>query len=111
RSFYPDALETAGRAEGLPFQTSVHSDMRILEEEEEEEEMKRGKYHQSLQLLKPFRTTHKNQHPIDNAGLFSFMTLNWLSPLGWKAYKKSSLEMSDIWGLSCHEASETNCRR
>ncbi|MGH0120794.1 UNVERIFIED_CONTAM: hypothetical protein FKN15_065130 [Acipenser sinensis] len=59
RSFYPDALETAGRAEGLPFQTSVHSDMRILEEEEEEEEMKRGKYHQSLQLLKPFRTTHK----------------------------------------------------
>ncbi|MGH0138977.1 UNVERIFIED_CONTAM: hypothetical protein FKN15_000218 [Acipenser sinensis] len=85
--------------------------MRILEEEEEEEEMKRGKYHQSLQLLKPFRTTHKNQHPIDNAGLFSFMTLNWLSPLGWKAYKKSSLEMSDIWGLSCHEASETNCRR
>ncbi|KAK6473650.1 multidrug resistance-associated protein 5-like isoform X1 [Huso huso] len=111
RSFYPDALETASRAEGLPFQTSVHSDMRILEEEEEEEEMKRGKYHQSLQLLKPFRTTHKDQHPIDNAGLFSFMTLNWLSPLGWKAYKKSSLEMSDIWGLSCHEASETNCRR
>uniref|UniRef100_A0A8B9JU16 ATP-binding cassette sub-family C member 5 n=1 Tax=Astyanax mexicanus TaxID=7994 RepID=A0A8B9JU16_ASTMX len=50
-------------------------------------------------------------HPVDNAGLFSFMTLQWLSPLAWKAHKASSLSLEDVWGLSCHEASDTNCHR
>uniref|UniRef100_A0A665WA58 ATP-binding cassette sub-family C member 5 n=1 Tax=Echeneis naucrates TaxID=173247 RepID=A0A665WA58_ECHNA len=52
-----------------------------------------------------------HQHPVDNAGLFSFMTLHWLSPLALKAYKASSLSIDDVWGLSCHEASEINCQR
>lgn len=39
------------------------------------------------------------------------MTLHWLSPLALKAYKASSLSIDDVWGLSCHEASETNCQR
>uniref|UniRef100_A0A8C7XM79 ATP-binding cassette sub-family C member 5 n=1 Tax=Oryzias sinensis TaxID=183150 RepID=A0A8C7XM79_9TELE len=51
------------------------------------------------------------QHPVDNAGLFSFMTLHWLSPLAGKAYKASSLSVDDVWGLSCHEASTVNCQR
>ncbi|XP_013859205.1 multidrug resistance-associated protein 5 [Austrofundulus limnaeus] len=72
---------------------------------------RRGRYRKSLQLLKPFRITHKHQHPVDNAGLFSFMTLHWLSPLALKAYKESSLSMDDVWGLSCHEASTVNCQR
>uniref|UniRef100_A0A8C7XPK9 ATP-binding cassette sub-family C member 5 n=1 Tax=Oryzias sinensis TaxID=183150 RepID=A0A8C7XPK9_9TELE len=53
----------------------------------------------------------KHQHPVDNAGLFSFMTLHWLSPLAGKAYKASSLSVDDVWGLSCHEASTVNCQR
>uniref|UniRef100_A0A9J8BBY1 Si:ch211-221f10.2 n=1 Tax=Cyprinus carpio carpio TaxID=630221 RepID=A0A9J8BBY1_CYPCA len=42
---------------------------------------------------------------------FSFMTLQWLSPLAWRAHKESCLKIEDVWGLSCHEASETNCQR
>ncbi|XP_077434312.1 ATP-binding cassette sub-family C member 5 [Vanacampus margaritifer] len=109
---FPDALEAAGRMEGLP--------MASLQPEEDEEEAevfvergpkKRGRYRKSIQLLKPFRITQKHQHPVDNAGLFSFMTLHWLSPLAVRAYKTSSLSINDVWGLSCHEASEVNCQR
>uniref|UniRef100_A0A8C1T3K2 ATP-binding cassette sub-family C member 5 n=1 Tax=Cyprinus carpio TaxID=7962 RepID=A0A8C1T3K2_CYPCA len=53
----------------------------------------------------------QHQHPVDNAGFFSFMTLQWLSPLAWRAHKESCLKIEDVWGLSCHEASETNCQR
>lgn len=53
----------------------------------------------------------RHQHPVDNAGFFSFLTLHWLSPLALKAYKASSLSVDDVWGLSCHEASEINCQR
>ncbi|KAI4897311.1 hypothetical protein NFI96_034019, partial [Prochilodus magdalenae] len=113
---YPDALEAAGRIEGLPM--SCPETLPDPEEEEEEEEAKLGhepkrrhRYRPSLQLLKPFRITNKHQHPVDNAGLFSFMTLQWLSPLAWKSYRASNLSMEDVWGLSCHEASDTNCHR
>ncbi|XP_010737268.3 multidrug resistance-associated protein 5 [Larimichthys crocea] len=112
---FPDALEAAGRVEGLPL--SSPQPLPELEEEEVEASVetrgpkRRGRYRQSLQLLKPFRITHKHQHPVDNAGLFSFMTLHWLSPLALKAYKASSLTIDDVWGLSCHEASEINCQR
>lgn len=113
-AMFPDALEAVGRVEGLPL--SCPQNLPDPEEEEAEtEEIKglkrRGRYRQSLQLLKPFRITHKHQHPVDNAGLFSFMTLQWLSPLALRAYKLSSLSIDDVYGLSCHEASETNCLR
>ncbi|XP_042196500.1 multidrug resistance-associated protein 5 isoform X2 [Callorhinchus milii] len=111
--FYPDAPEADVQAEGLPF--NIFSNLHKLEDEEkeqeEDEQQQKGKYHQSLHLLKPFRTTHKHKHPIDNSGLLSFMTLNWLSPLAWKAYKSSQLVMTDLWGLSCNESSEGNSRR
>lgn len=111
---FPDAVEAAGRVEGLPL--SSPQPLPELEEEETEASVergpkRRGRYRKSLQLLKPFRITHKHQHPVDNAGLFSFMTLHWLSPLAMKAYKMSSLSIDDVWGLSCHEASEINCQR
>uniref|UniRef100_A0A3B4Z514 Multidrug resistance-associated protein 5-like n=1 Tax=Stegastes partitus TaxID=144197 RepID=A0A3B4Z514_9TELE len=109
---FPDALEAAGRVEGLPL--SSPQPLPELEEEEASAERgpkRRGRYRHSLQLLKPFRITHKHQHPVDNAGLFSFMTLHWLSPLALKAYKASSLSIDDVWGLSCHEASTINCQR
>uniref|UniRef100_A0A8C1C932 Si:ch211-221f10.2 n=1 Tax=Cyprinus carpio carpio TaxID=630221 RepID=A0A8C1C932_CYPCA len=47
--------------------------------------------------------TPRHQHPVDNAGFFSFMTLQWLSPLAWRAHKESCLKIEDVWGLSCHE--------
>ncbi|XP_041653356.1 multidrug resistance-associated protein 5 [Cheilinus undulatus] len=110
-AMFPDALEAAGRVEGLPL--SSPQPLPELEEEDSADRgpKRRGRYRQSLQLLKPFRITHKHQHPVDNAGLFSFMTLHWLSPLAVKAYKASSLSIDDVWGLSCHEASEINCQR
>lgn len=110
---FPDALEAAGQVESLSL-SSTHPPLESEEEEvcvDREPKKRRGRYRHSLQLLKPFRITHKHQHPVDNAGLFSFMTLHWLSPLALKAYKSSSLSVDDVWGLSCHEASEINCQR
>ncbi|XP_007468996.1 PREDICTED: multidrug resistance-associated protein 5 isoform X2 [Lipotes vexillifer] len=101
-----DALEAAARAEGLSLDASMHSQLRILDEEHP-----KGKYHHSLSALKPIRTTSKHQHPVDNAGLFSCMTFSWLSPLARTAHKKGELLMEDVWSLSKHESSEVNCRR
>ncbi|XP_073676055.1 LOW QUALITY PROTEIN: ATP-binding cassette sub-family C member 5 [Garra rufa] len=108
---FSDALEAVGQVEGLTL-----SPPQSLPDPDDEVELgtetkRRGRYRHSLQILKPFRITHKHQHPVDNAGFFSFMTLQWLSPLSWKAHKEASLKMEDVWGLSCHEASETNCQR
>lgn len=49
-----DALEAAARAEGLPLDSSVHSQLRMLDEEHH-----KGKYHHGLNALKPIRTTSK----------------------------------------------------
>uniref|UniRef100_A0A6I8NNY7 ATP-binding cassette sub-family C member 5 n=1 Tax=Ornithorhynchus anatinus TaxID=9258 RepID=A0A6I8NNY7_ORNAN len=101
-----DALESAARAEGLSLDVSTHSQLRILDEGHP-----KGKYHHGLSALKPFRTTSKHQHPVDNAGLFSSMTFSWLTPLARAAYKKGELFMEDVWSLSKHESSDVNCRR
>ncbi|XP_072914397.1 ATP-binding cassette sub-family C member 5-like [Hemitrygon akajei] len=110
QDFFPNAPEEEYQEEGLIFNSSASSNQQMLEGGKGGKACK-GKYHQSLHLFKPFRTTHKHNHPIDNSGLFSFMTLNWLSPLAWKAYKYSRLEMTDLWNLSCNESSEANSRR
>uniref|UniRef100_UPI00398E7376 ATP-binding cassette sub-family C member 5 isoform X1 n=2 Tax=Pristiophorus japonicus TaxID=55135 RepID=UPI00398E7376 len=101
-----DALETAGRVEGLPLDVSMHSCMQILDEKNQ-----KGKYHHSLHLFKPFRNTSKQQHPVDNAGFFSFMTFSWLTSLALTAYKKGELLLEDVWPLSKYESSEVNSRR
>uniref|UniRef100_A0A8C5RGR0 Uncharacterized protein n=1 Tax=Laticauda laticaudata TaxID=8630 RepID=A0A8C5RGR0_LATLA len=105
-TFPSDALETAARAEGLPLESSADSHLRALDEEHP-----KGKYHYGLNLMKPIRTTSKHRHPIDNAGLFSYMTFSWLSPLARLAYKKGELLTQDVWPLSTQESSEVNCRR
>lgn len=51
------------------------------------------------------------QHPVDNAGLFSFMTFSWLSPLARLAHKKGELSMENVWALSKYDSSDVNCRR
>ncbi|KAM8953932.1 ATP-binding cassette sub-family C member 5 isoform 2-T2 [Pelodytes ibericus] len=101
-----DALEAAARAEGLPLDISLHSNLRMLDEDH-----LKGKYHHGLNLLKPIRFTSKHQHPVDNAGLFSFMTFSWLTPLARSAYRKGELFLEDVWALSKHECSEINSRR
>ncbi|XP_061493478.1 ATP-binding cassette sub-family C member 5 isoform X2 [Rhineura floridana] len=101
-----DALETAARAEGLSLDVSTSSHLGVLDEGHY-----RGKYHHGLNLMKPIRTTSKHPHPIDNAGLFSYLTFSWLTPLARTAYKKGELLTEDVWSLSTHESSEVNCRR
>ncbi|KAL0973606.1 hypothetical protein UPYG_G00207060 [Umbra pygmaea] len=116
---FPDALEAAGWVEGLPLTSPATPTLLDPDENESQREVvpwtsprrRGGRYRHSLQILKPFRITQKHQHPVDNAGLFSFMTLHWLTPLALKARKTSSLSIDDVWGLSCHEASEFNCQR
>ncbi|XP_051873220.1 ATP-binding cassette sub-family C member 5-like isoform X2 [Pristis pectinata] len=106
RELCENALETAGRVEGLSLDVSTHSCIQILDEEKQ-----KGKYHQSLHLFKPFRSSTKQQHPVDNAGFFSFMTFSWLTSLAFTAYKKGQLLLEDVWPLSKYESSEINSRR
>uniref|UniRef100_A0A672SXV0 Multidrug resistance-associated protein 5-like n=1 Tax=Sinocyclocheilus grahami TaxID=75366 RepID=A0A672SXV0_SINGR len=54
---------------------------------------------------------HRYQHPVDNAGLFSFMTFNWLTSLVVLAHKKGQLFLEDIWAVSQFESCEVNHRR
>nr|XP_028587599.1 multidrug resistance-associated protein 5 isoform X6 [Podarcis muralis] len=103
---FQDALETAARAEGLPLDVPTNSHLGELDKGHH-----RGKYHHGLNLMKPIRTTSKHRHPIDNAGLFSYLTFSWLTPLARTAYKKGELFTEDVWSLSTHESSEVNCRR
>ncbi|XP_077204240.1 ATP-binding cassette sub-family C member 5 isoform X2 [Paroedura picta] len=100
------ALEAAARAEGLPLDVSMNPHLEVLEEGH-----RKGKYRFGLNLLKPIRTTSKHPHPIDNAGLFSYTTFSWLTPLARAAYKKGELQTEDVWSLSKHESSDVTCRR
>uniref|UniRef100_A0A8C1Z4K7 ATP-binding cassette sub-family C member 5 n=1 Tax=Cyprinus carpio TaxID=7962 RepID=A0A8C1Z4K7_CYPCA len=102
-----DAFETAARAEGgLSLDGSNAADAKELEDE-----VGRSKYHHSVCVLKPIRSTSKYQHPVDNAGFFSFMTFNWLTSLVLLAHKKGQLFLEDIWAVSQFESCETNHRR
>ncbi|KAH0624286.1 hypothetical protein JD844_007979 [Phrynosoma platyrhinos] len=101
-----DPLETAARAEGLSLDGLTSSHLGALDESHH-----KGKYHYGWNLMKPIRTTSKYPHAIDNAGLFSYMTFSWLTPLARLAYKKGELLTEDVWPLSTQESSEVNCRR
>ncbi|KAL0973582.1 hypothetical protein UPYG_G00206420 [Umbra pygmaea] len=76
-----------------------------------EEDSVRSKYQHSVSVLKPIRSTSKYQHPVDNAGLFSFMTFNWLTPLAVRARRKGYLLLEDVWAVSQFESCEVNRRR
>uniref|UniRef100_A0AAY4B6G5 ATP-binding cassette, sub-family C (CFTR/MRP), member 5 n=1 Tax=Denticeps clupeoides TaxID=299321 RepID=A0AAY4B6G5_9TELE len=102
-----DGLETAARAEGgLSLDGGALAHIKDLEDDGG-----RSKYHHSVSMLKPFRSTSKHQHPVDNAGLFSFMTFNWLTPLAIRAHKKGQLFLEDVWAVSEWESCEANSRR
>uniref|UniRef100_A0AAY4BA40 ATP-binding cassette, sub-family C (CFTR/MRP), member 5 n=1 Tax=Denticeps clupeoides TaxID=299321 RepID=A0AAY4BA40_9TELE len=91
--FFQDGLETAARAEGgLSLDGGALAHIKDLEDDGG-----RSKYHHS--------------HPVDNAGLFSFMTFNWLTPLAIRAHKKGQLFLEDVWAVSEWESCEANSRR
>jgi ATP-binding cassette subfamily C (CFTR/MRP) protein 5 len=48
---------------------------------------------------------------VDNAGLFSFMTFNWLTPLAVHAHRKGQLQLEDVWAVSQFESCKVNRHR
>ncbi|XP_073340805.1 ATP-binding cassette sub-family C member 5 [Pagrus major] len=50
-------------------------------------------------------------HPVDSAGLFSFMTFHWLTPLVVHAHRKGKLLLDDIWPVSQREGCDANSLR
>ncbi|XP_023273323.1 multidrug resistance-associated protein 5 [Seriola lalandi dorsalis] len=60
---------------------------------------------------KPGGETNRFDHPVDRAGLFSFMTFHWLTPLVVHAHRKGQLLLDDIWAVSQRECSHDNSLR
>ncbi|XP_076590730.1 ATP-binding cassette sub-family C member 5 isoform X5 [Chaetodon auriga] len=50
-------------------------------------------------------------HPVDSAGLFSFMTFHWLTPLAVHARRTGQLLLDDIWPVSQQEGCHANSLR
>uniref|UniRef100_K7FYJ5 ATP-binding cassette sub-family C member 5 n=1 Tax=Pelodiscus sinensis TaxID=13735 RepID=K7FYJ5_PELSI len=71
----------------------------------------RHKYEPSLKTMIPIRFKAKTSpNPIDDAGLFSFATYSWLSPLMIKGYKHN-INVDTLPPLSYLDSSEPNARR
>ncbi|XP_023133562.2 multidrug resistance-associated protein 5 [Amphiprion ocellaris] len=50
-------------------------------------------------------------HPVDRAGLFSFMTFHWLTPLALHARRKGLFLLDNIWPVSQRESCHDNSLR
>lgn len=48
--------------------------------------------------------------PADNAGLFSYVYITWMTPYLWKAYKKG-LTIKDLPNISVYDTCEYNALR
>ncbi|KAM9318597.1 ATP-binding cassette sub-family C member 5 [Pholidichthys leucotaenia] len=72
--------------------------------------MRRGcaRMDQLLTILKSWR---RSDHPADTAGLFSFMTFHWLTPLAMCARRKGQLLLDDVWPVSRKESCYGNSVR
>ncbi|XP_008065706.2 ATP-binding cassette sub-family C member 11 [Carlito syrichta] len=71
-----------------------------------------GKYDASWRTMIPFRPKPRfpAPHPLDNAGLFSYLTVSWLTPLMFQGLQ-NRLEENTIPLLSVHDASAKNIKR
>ncbi|XP_046390511.1 ATP-binding cassette sub-family C member 5-like [Ischnura elegans] len=71
-----------------------------------------SKYLPSLMNLLPYRKSagNKKMLPSNNAGLFSFVSLSWLTSTMWKAYKKG-LTVEDLFELQESDRAEGTSRR
>ncbi|KAF7212702.1 ATP-binding cassette sub-family C member 12 isoform X1 [Nothobranchius furzeri] len=65
-----------------------------------------GKYHESLQTLKPIRLSSSQSHPVDNAGFLSFATFAWMTPMMWAIFR-NKLDMSSL-SLSGFDKADTS---
>ncbi|XP_024151598.2 multidrug resistance-associated protein 9 isoform X1 [Oryzias melastigma] len=54
-----------------------------------------GKYHQSIQTLKPLRWSSSQSNPVDNAGFLSFVTFAWMTPMMWAMFR-NRLDFSSL---------------
>ncbi|KAG7166923.1 ATP-binding cassette sub-family C member 11-like [Homarus americanus] len=70
------------------------------------------KYSQAMKHLLPFRPPCKDKSllPSNNAGLFSYFSVSWLTRLMWSAYKKG-LQPGDLWSLQLEDGAEINSER
>lgn len=70
------------------------------------------KYNHALSNLIPVRYQNqkKEDAPADNAGLFSYVYITWMTPYLWKAYKKG-LTLKDLPNISVYDTCEYNALR
>ncbi|XP_011878652.1 PREDICTED: multidrug resistance-associated protein 5-like isoform X1 [Vollenhovia emeryi] len=70
------------------------------------------KYNHALSNLIPIRQQDqkKENSPADNAGLFSYVYITWMTPYLWKAYKKG-LTIKDLPDISVYDTCEYNALR
>lgn len=68
-----------------------------------------GKYHQSLQTLKPVRWSNPESHPVDNAGFLSFATFIWMTPMMWRVFR-NKLDVTSL-NLSRFDGADTSGER
>ncbi|KYM96485.1 Sodium leak channel non-selective protein [Cyphomyrmex costatus] len=70
------------------------------------------KYNNALSNLIPIRYQNqkKENSPADNAGLFSYVYITWMTPYLWKAYKKG-LTIKDLPDISVYDSCEYNALR
>uniref|UniRef100_A0AAQ5XAX9 ATP-binding cassette sub-family C member 5 n=1 Tax=Amphiprion ocellaris TaxID=80972 RepID=A0AAQ5XAX9_AMPOC len=69
-----------------------------------------------LQMETAMGNTHTHTyimcgHPVDRAGLFSFMTFHWLTPLALHARRKGLFLLDNIWPVSQRESCHDNSLR
>ncbi|XP_063467956.1 ATP-binding cassette sub-family C member 11 isoform X2 [Symphalangus syndactylus] len=71
-----------------------------------------GKYDAALRTMIPFRPKPRfpAPQPLDNAGLFSYLTTSWLTPLMIQSLR-NRLDENTIPPLSVHDASDKNVQR
>nr|XP_007990560.2 ATP-binding cassette sub-family C member 11 [Chlorocebus sabaeus] len=71
-----------------------------------------GKYDAALRTMIPFRPKPRfpAPQPLDDAGLFSYLTMSWLTPLMIQSFR-NRLDENTIPPLSIHDASDKNVQR
>ncbi|XP_076037140.1 ATP-binding cassette sub-family C member 5-like isoform X2 [Oratosquilla oratoria] len=80
--------------------------------EHKESRLCRSKYSNALKHLLPFRPSGKDKRllPSNEAGLFSFFSLTWMSKVMWKAFRKG-LTPDDLWTLQHEDGAEVSTAR
>uniref|UniRef100_A0A4W2C7M1 ATP binding cassette subfamily C member 11 n=1 Tax=Bos indicus x Bos taurus TaxID=30522 RepID=A0A4W2C7M1_BOBOX len=97
---------------GLSYKTITVEDSPWRQQVREPEAPGRGKYDAAWKTMIPFRPKPKfpEPQPLDDAGLFSYLTLSWLNPLMVRGLRRS-LDEDNIPQLSVHDAADKNAKR